>query len=106
MSRESTNMLARAKTIESAMPRERATQQESTIGAERAKLDTGASDAEGGAGPVEGGAILGSEPGDHDPNQPLRPAMASLGMLQLYTASADQERMATAAIVRLTRGKK
>jgi len=31
---------------------------------------------------------------------------ASLGMLQLYTASADQERMATAAIVRLTRGKK
>jgi integrase len=31
---------------------------------------------------------------------------ASLGMLQLYTASADQERMATAAIVRLTRRKK
>ena len=31
---------------------------------------------------------------------------ASLGMLQLYTASADQERMATAAIVRLTKGKK
>ena len=30
---------------------------------------------------------------------------ASLGMLQLYTASADQERMATAAIVRLTKGK-
>lgn len=31
---------------------------------------------------------------------------ASLGMLQLYTASADQERMATAAIVRLTGRKK
>lgn len=30
---------------------------------------------------------------------------ASLGMLELYTKSADQERMATAAIIRLTRGK-
>jgi integrase len=30
---------------------------------------------------------------------------ASLGMVQLYTKSADQERMATAAIVRLTRKK-
>jgi integrase len=31
---------------------------------------------------------------------------ASLGMVQLYTKSADQERMATAAIVRLTGRKK